>query len=263
MISVKAAIGILVASFFVSSVPLFSQVAFDPNFEGTYRIKIDCPEFPPSEACAHVNAIQKMAIVNIGATLQPSGLVVIDIIADYAHIPYYDIRVKNIEDGGTTLIGISDPNEPVSHAEIRLSIDPVTKAVSGIMRDASIPVDLTLTGTQETSPGSLYSDVSVPLNPSDLAGYHHVNAATMQGTLVLREPLTTLPSSYADFVVDGAIIAVFDKEEFLPDKGVLNLISSEDRIKWTLAVRKGADGHVSASGLGIPAAHGETYPVSF
>lgn len=210
-----------------------SEFPFHPKFEGIYDAQVECTE--PEYYCGELEGPFRVAIQNTASVYGPPLLYITFIHGDIA-TPYYELNGKKVEDHGSHIIAIAD-GDSKRIIEADITIDPISKTISGLIRDSHFSADLRLSGRQSFSTESLFGGEASSIDPGEFQGSFNVDNTSDKGTLSIRPGI----GGYFDFTLykpwpAGTIR--FEFGEFLPECGVLQLVTTSEQFKWIMNVSK-------------------------
>ncbi len=231
----------------------------NPAFEGVYNIRMECRDNPATLDCKKLNDDFNLVMFNTSDAKYGQYGSIISIIDKKLPIQIYFFYVDDLKEVGSNLstTGTSKGYRP---AEILFDVKRDGE-LFGWLRDFRFKSDIKISGKIVQSTEIFYHSNVEPMSTSSLYGSFRGHAGGTQGILNIRPSLMGNGAITAVFSSDIGVNFYFNIVEFIPEKGVLNLIDSEAPFKWTLSLQEASE-KIGFIGIGMSALNGRYYSIS-
>jgi hypothetical protein len=219
-----------------------------PAIEGVYDIVSKC-----ASPCPDLRALDRLVLVDSGK----AGIEV-SFHSKKVEVPTYHLLANRLRDDGAHLE--ADGFVTMGKAiELVLDIDPATGDLTGEFRDGPRSANVALTGKRVFSSASLYQPppVGSQLGLLDIQGKFSTSRVSDQ-EFVLRTTLSGTPPVVGTWFLNHGARIDFNDSEYLPEMGVLLLYNrwNMGTLKWTIALRRNAEGAVEGTVSALGNANG-------
>lgn len=219
-----------------------------PIHEGVYRIRVKCPA-APATCDSRIKRIDQLVIFD---SLGPQGVLVA-----FAHrqgaLTNYLYFGGILRQGGAELL-TGEAARWAHPSQARISVDPATGAVKGVIRDISSLELLTFEGEPELRAVRFFEGplLSEPLRESEISGAFPGTLGSIKGTLhVAKFEEGEWQGTF--IAASGGLRRNFRRGSLDPARGLLHLVSPESgttnvQAKLTVRFVRTASGRLEGAG---------------
>jgi hypothetical protein len=228
-----------------------------PKYEGVYTItSLRCVD----GSCGKLPDVAKLTVIDYYG-----GKVQVALQLRTIPMPKYVFFASSLTGDGAHIEGdglaaMGRPVEWISDA------DQSGEEIVGRVRDGTLTGDIEVRAKRVFSPLPLYKTepVAEPLALLDIQGVYDTNERVPGGDLILRASLSGNPPVIGTLSLGDGAYVDFIASEFFPEQGVLVLFANGaygGALKWTVSLKRNAQGIVEGVAAAISSASGRYYTV--